>query len=59
MPECDVAESDYTVVNRFGAEYPGINQYYPLAHDVFRPHRLRWVMETSMLNRGRPNTTPP
>jgi group II intron reverse transcriptase/maturase len=51
-PECRnamVAESDYTIVNRFAAEYRGVIQYYLLAHDVFRLHRLRWVMETSML----------
>jgi hypothetical protein len=44
-----VNEADYTIVGRFGAEYRGIVQYYLLAGDVFRLHRLRWVMETSML----------
>jgi len=44
-----VAESDHAIINRFGAEYRGIVQYYLLAHDVFRLHRLRWIMETSML----------
>ena len=34
---------------QIGAEYRGIVQYYLLAGDVFRLHRLRWVMETSML----------
>jgi hypothetical protein len=29
--------------------YRGIVQYYLLAGDVYRLHRLRWVMETSML----------
>uniref|UniRef100_A0AAU2UXA5 Reverse transcriptase domain-containing protein n=1 Tax=Streptomyces sp. NBC_00003 TaxID=2903608 RepID=A0AAU2UXA5_9ACTN len=51
-PECRnpmVKESDYTIVNRFGAEYRGVVQYYLLAHDVHRLHRLRWIMETSML----------
>lgn len=33
----------------FGAIYRGIVQYYLLAGDVFRLHRLRWVMEASML----------
>jgi group II intron reverse transcriptase/maturase len=42
-------EDDYSIVGRFGAEYRGIVQYYLLAGDVFRLHRLRWVMETSML----------
>ena len=44
-----VNETDYNIVARFGAEYRGIVQYYLLAGDVFRLHRLRWVMETSML----------
>jgi group II intron reverse transcriptase/maturase len=44
-----VNDSDYNIVARFGAEYRGIIQYYLLAGDVFRLHRLRWVMETSML----------
>jgi hypothetical protein len=44
-----VNESDYNIVGRFGAEYRGVAQYYLLAGDVFRLHRLRWVMETSML----------
>jgi group II intron reverse transcriptase/maturase len=44
-----IHESDYTIVGRFGAEYRGIAQYYLLASDVQRLHRLRWVMEKSML----------
>ena len=44
-----VNDTDYNIVARFGAEYRGIVQYYLLAGDVFRLHRLRWVMETSML----------
>jgi len=44
-----VSDSDYNIVARYGAEYRGIVQYYLLAGDVFRLHRLRWVMETSML----------
>ncbi|WP_204019172.1 reverse transcriptase/maturase family protein, partial [Sphaerimonospora thailandensis] len=52
IPECRnpmIKESDHTIVGRFGAEYRGLVQYYLLAGDVFRLHRLRWVMETSML----------
>jgi hypothetical protein len=45
-----INQSDYNIVARFGAEYRGIVQYYLLASDVFRLHRLRWVMETSMLH---------
>jgi group II intron reverse transcriptase/maturase len=44
-----IREADYNIVGRFGAEYRGIVQYYLLAGDVQRLHRLRWVMETSML----------
>lgn len=44
-----VNEADYSIVGRFGAEYRGVVQYYLLAGDVQRLHRLRWVMETSML----------
>jgi hypothetical protein len=44
-----INEADYNIVGRFGAEYRGIVQYYLLAGDVQRLHRLRWVMETSML----------
>ena len=44
-----VNDDDYTIDAKFGAEYRGIVQYYLLAGDVFRMHRLRWVMETAML----------
>jgi hypothetical protein len=52
VPACRnrmVNEADYSIVGRFGAEYRGFVQYYLLAGDVCRLHRLRWVMETSML----------
>jgi group II intron reverse transcriptase/maturase len=42
-------EDDYVIVAKYGAEYRGLVQYYLLAGDVERLHRLRWVMETSML----------
>ncbi|GAA1918504.1 reverse transcriptase/maturase family protein [Streptantibioticus ferralitis] len=41
--------SDHAIVATFGTVYRGIIQYYLLAGDVYRLHRLRWVMETSML----------
>lgn len=44
-----IREDDYTIVAAYGARYRGIVQYYLLAGDVHRLHRLRWVMETSML----------
>jgi len=42
-------EDDYTIVASYGVRYRGVVQYYLLAGDVHRLHRLRWVMETSML----------
>ncbi|WTO73585.1 hypothetical protein OG729_01275 [Streptomyces sp. NBC_00210] len=42
-------DDDYTIVNVYGAEYRGIVQYYLLAGNVCRLHRLRWAMETSLL----------
>ena len=44
-----VNSTDHAIVATFGAVYRGIVQYYLLAGDVSRLHRLRWVMETSML----------
>ncbi len=40
---------DHDIVAAYGAKYRGIIQYYPLAGDVHRLNRLRWVMETSLL----------
>jgi hypothetical protein len=42
-------EEDYAIINRYGAEYRGIVQYYLLAGDVYRLDRLHWVMATSLL----------
>jgi hypothetical protein len=44
-----VPQTDYNIVAQFGTGYRGIVQYYLLAGDVFRLHRLHWVMENSML----------
>ncbi|WP_329280945.1 reverse transcriptase/maturase family protein [Streptomyces sp. NBC_01451] len=41
--------SHHAIVATFGTVYRGVVQYYLLAGDVFRLHRLQWVMETSML----------
>jgi group II intron reverse transcriptase/maturase len=41
--------SDHAIVASYGTVYRGVVQYYLLAGDVFRLHRLQWVMETSML----------
>lgn len=40
---------DHDIIATFGAEYRGVVQYYLLAQDVFRLHRLEWVAKTSML----------
>ena len=47
VPQMSLA--DYNIVAQFGTGYRGIVQYYLLAGDVFRLHRLHWVMENSML----------
>jgi group II intron reverse transcriptase/maturase len=44
-----INESDHTIVATYGAIYRGIVQYYLPAGDVYRFHRLEWVMKTSML----------
>ena len=40
---------DPEVISAYGAEYRGLAQYYLLAGNVSRLHRLRWAAETSML----------
>jgi group II intron reverse transcriptase/maturase len=44
-----IDSGDHAIVATYGAVYRGIVQYYLLAGDVHRLHKLRWVMETSML----------
>ncbi|MFB7919530.1 reverse transcriptase domain-containing protein [Streptomyces sp. NPDC056061] len=44
-----INSTDHAIVATFGTVYRGIIQYYLLAGDVYRLHRLQWVMETSML----------
>jgi len=40
---------DPGIISAYGAEYRGLVQYYLLAGNVSRLHRLRWAAETSML----------
>jgi len=40
---------DYDIVRTYGAEYRGVVNYYPLAHDVWRLGVLRWNALTSLL----------
>jgi hypothetical protein len=42
-------DDDYTIIDRYQAEFRGVVQYYLLATNVSDLSRLRWVMETSML----------
>ncbi|BBJ43496.1 hypothetical protein SSPO_062140 [Streptomyces antimycoticus] len=41
--------NDHAIVATFGTVYRGVVQYYLLAGDIFRLHRLQWVTEPSML----------
>ncbi|MGH3199187.1 MAG: group II intron reverse transcriptase/maturase [Streptosporangiaceae bacterium] len=40
---------DPAIISRYGAGYRGLAQYYLLAGNVSRLHRLKWAAETSML----------
>ena len=42
-------ESDYTIVDRYQAEYRGVVQYYLLAYNVCRLSKLHLVMERSLV----------
>jgi group II intron reverse transcriptase/maturase len=44
-----LADDDYSIVQRYQAEYRGIVNYYLPALNVFWLHKLKWVMETSLL----------
>jgi group II intron reverse transcriptase/maturase len=41
-------ESDFTIIERYQAEYRGVVRYYLLAYNVYRMSKLRWVMERSL-----------
>jgi len=40
---------NHAIISAYAAEFRGLAQYYLLAGDVWRLHRLRWTAETSML----------
>ena len=44
-----IHEDDFSIVSTYQAEFRGIVQYYALAYNVSWFHRLRYVMETSLL----------
>lgn len=42
-------DDDFSIVQRYGAEYRGIVQYYLMAHNVSWLYKLHWIMQTSLL----------
>lgn len=42
-------EDDFSIVERYGAEYRGFVQYYAFAENRFWLHKLHWAMRTSLL----------
>jgi group II intron reverse transcriptase/maturase len=42
-------ESDYTIVERYQAEYRGVVHYYLLAYNIPQCSRLQWTMQQSLL----------
>ena len=42
-------EHDYTIVERYQAEYRGVVQYYLLASNVSHLSRLHWLMQQSLI----------
>ena len=41
-------DSDFSIIAAYQAEFRGVVQYYLMAVNVSRLHRLRWVMELSL-----------
>jgi group II intron reverse transcriptase/maturase len=56
-----IHDSDFSIVRQYQAEFRGVVQYYMMAQNVFRFHKLQWVMKTSLLktlaNKHRTSTT--
>ena len=44
-----IQDDDFTIINRYQAEYRGLVQYYWLAINVSWFHKLHWVMQASLL----------
>lgn len=42
-------DDDFSIVQRFGAEYRGIVQYYLMAQNVSWLYKLHWIMQGSLL----------
>ena len=43
-----IHDTDFSIVQRYQAEFRGVVQYYALAHNVSHFGRLQWVMEWSL-----------
>ena len=43
-----IRDDDYTIMDRYQAEFRGVIQYYLLAHNVSHFGKLQWVMECSL-----------
>ena len=43
-----INDEDFTIVDRYQAEFRGVVQYYALAQNVFHFGRLQWVMAQSL-----------
>ena len=42
-------DDDFSIVQRFGAEYRGLVQYYLMAQNVSWLYKLHWIMQSSLL----------
>lgn len=42
-------DSDFTIVSQYQSELSGYYQYYQMASNVSSLHKVKWVMETSLL----------
>lgn len=42
-------DDDFSIVQRFGAEYRGMVQYYLMAQNVSWLYKLHWIMQSSLL----------
>lgn len=43
-----VHDSEFSIVERFQAEYRGLVEYYRMAQNLYRFDRVRWIMEQSL-----------
>ncbi|MXY82586.1 MAG: hypothetical protein F4Y91_11105, partial [Gemmatimonadetes bacterium] len=43
-----IAESDYSIISQYQAEYRGLVQFYTMAHNLDKLKKVEWVMGTSL-----------